>query len=163
MCGSQLKLNSFTIAAVVLITTLMGMPQLSLAQSELTVTLRQKHNVETITKFGHNIERLVKVAEALGLVIADEDREVFFKADTKAILEARSWRAKRASRRSSGQQNVAGGNIGECRQLGDRCGGFEDEIGRRILLSDLAIDGQGEIETVKIGEIGLFECDEVRS
>ena len=55
----------------------------------LKALLRQKHNVETITKFGHNIERLVKEAEALGLVIADEDREVFFKADTKAILEAR--------------------------------------------------------------------------
>jgi HEPN domain-containing protein len=55
----------------------------------LKALLRQKHNVETITKFGHNIERLVKEAEALGLVIADENREVFFKADTKAILEAR--------------------------------------------------------------------------
>jgi hypothetical protein len=58
--------------------------------------LRQKHNVvETITKFGHNIERLVKEAEALGLVIADEDREVFFKAHTKAILEARYIRTGR--------------------------------------------------------------------
>ena len=48
MCGSQLKLNSFTIAAVVLITTLMGMPQLSLAQSELTVTNDQSHRVSVV-------------------------------------------------------------------------------------------------------------------
>jgi hypothetical protein len=48
MCGSQLKLNSFTIAAVVLITTLMGMPQLSLAQSELTVTNDQSRRVSVV-------------------------------------------------------------------------------------------------------------------
>ncbi len=52
--------------------------------------LRQKHNTKKIReKFGHNIERLVKEAEALGLVVTDEDREVFSKADTKAMLEAR--------------------------------------------------------------------------
>lgn len=56
----------------------------------LEALLRQKHSIKKIKeKFGHNIERLVKEAEALGLVVTDEDREVFSKADTKAMLEAR--------------------------------------------------------------------------
>jgi HEPN domain-containing protein len=57
----------------------------------LKALLRQKHSVETLSskKFGHNIERLVKEAETLGLAIPEEDREVFAKVDTKAMLEAR--------------------------------------------------------------------------
>ena len=57
----------------------------------LKALLRQTHSVETLSskKYGHNLERLLKAAEALGLVVADEDREVFSKADTNAILEAR--------------------------------------------------------------------------
>ena len=56
----------------------------------LKALLRQKHSVEAIRKkFGHNIGRLVNEAEALGLVVTDEDREVFSKADTEALLEAR--------------------------------------------------------------------------
>jgi HEPN domain-containing protein len=56
----------------------------------LKALLRQKRTVKKVTKdFGHDIKRLVKAAEALGLVVTDEDREVFSKADTKAVLEAR--------------------------------------------------------------------------
>ena len=56
----------------------------------LKALLRQKHSVKKIQeKFGHNTKRLVEEAEALGLVVTDEDREVFSKADTDAIIEAR--------------------------------------------------------------------------
>jgi HEPN domain-containing protein len=56
----------------------------------LKALLRQKHSVKKIKeKFGHNTKRLVEEAEALGLVVTDEDREVFSKADTDAIIEAR--------------------------------------------------------------------------
>jgi HEPN domain-containing protein len=57
----------------------------------LKALLRQKHGVEELSsnKFGHNIKRLVKKAQALGLVVTDEDREVFAKIDKKAVLEAR--------------------------------------------------------------------------
>ena len=40
----------------------------------LKALLRQKHSVETIRKeFGQNTERLVKEAEALGLVVVHEE------------------------------------------------------------------------------------------
>jgi HEPN domain-containing protein len=56
----------------------------------LKALLRQKHSVKKIKgNFGHNTKRLVEEAEALGLVVTDEDREVFSKADTDAIIEAR--------------------------------------------------------------------------
>jgi HEPN domain-containing protein len=56
----------------------------------LKALLRQELSVKKITQnFGHNINGLMRKAEALGLVVTDEDREVFSKADTKAILQAR--------------------------------------------------------------------------
>ena len=59
----------------------------------LKALLRLKHNVATLSsrEFGHNIERLVREAEALGLVVADEDRDYVFAvmAETEAVIEAR--------------------------------------------------------------------------
>jgi hypothetical protein len=57
----------------------------------LKALLRQKHNVETITdKFGHNIKRLVKEAENLGLFVTAGDRDIFATlADTDALIEIR--------------------------------------------------------------------------
>jgi HEPN domain-containing protein len=56
----------------------------------LKALLREKHSVKKIKeKFGHNTKRLVEEAEELGLVVTDEDREVFSNADTDAIIEAR--------------------------------------------------------------------------
>ena len=57
----------------------------------LKALLCQTYSVEMLRskKFGHDLEQLLKAAEALGLVVADEDHEVFSKADTNAILEAR--------------------------------------------------------------------------
>jgi len=56
----------------------------------LKALLRQKHSVKKIKeKFGHNTKRLVEEAEALEFVVPDKDREVFSKADTDAIIEAR--------------------------------------------------------------------------
>ena len=65
-------------------------------QLYLKALLRQKHSVEMIReKFGHNTKRLVKEAEALGLVITDEDRDVFsIMEDTGAVIEARYIRTE---------------------------------------------------------------------
>jgi hypothetical protein len=57
----------------------------------LKALLRLKHSVKTLReKFGHNIPRLMKEAEALGLPFMDEDRTVFTIIwETDAINEAR--------------------------------------------------------------------------
>jgi HEPN domain-containing protein len=58
----------------------------------LKALLRREHNVATLTKkFGHNTERLVREAEALGLVVTDEDRDDVFSVmgETDAVVEAR--------------------------------------------------------------------------
>jgi hypothetical protein len=45
-----------------------------LAPDENTAVARQKHGIATIREeFGNDIKRLVKEAEALALVVADED------------------------------------------------------------------------------------------
>jgi hypothetical protein len=55
----------------------------------LKALLRQKHSVQILTdKFGHNIKRLVQEAEALGLVVADGDRDVF-SVDPDTMIEMR--------------------------------------------------------------------------
>jgi HEPN domain-containing protein len=60
----------------------------------LKALLRQKHGVQTLSGyFGHKIQRLVEEAEALGLTVTDEDREVFsLMADTDAVIDARYLR-----------------------------------------------------------------------
>jgi hypothetical protein len=57
----------------------------------LKALLRQKHSVKTLKeKFGHNIPKLTKEAEALGLPLMDEDRTVFtIISETDAVNEAR--------------------------------------------------------------------------
>ena len=57
----------------------------------LKALLRQHHNVGTITKnFRHNMRRLLKAAEAFGLIVSDEDRNLLiFIEDTDAALETR--------------------------------------------------------------------------
>jgi HEPN domain-containing protein len=56
----------------------------------LKALLRRKHSVAKIkNKFGHDAQRLLKAAEALGLAVNDEDREVFAMMDIEAIIEAR--------------------------------------------------------------------------
>src|SRR5205809_1012144 len=57
----------------------------------LKALLREKYAVDKLRKkFGHNIERLAKGAEKLGLRLLDEDREVFnLMGDTDAVIEAR--------------------------------------------------------------------------
>jgi hypothetical protein len=91
----------------------------------LKALLRQKHSVEKIReKFGHKMERLVEEAEKLGLVVADEDREVFsIMADTDAVIEARyirtgakTWPTFEALRRTC--KSVRGGVGGYLRKAG---------------------------------------------
>jgi HEPN domain-containing protein len=56
----------------------------------LKALLRQKHSVETLSKkFGHDIKRLIKEAEALGLGITDKDREVVAMIDIDATMDVR--------------------------------------------------------------------------
>ncbi len=57
----------------------------------LKALLRTKHSPKALQKkFGHNIERLAKEAEAFGLAVMDEDRAVFANIDSSnAIIEAR--------------------------------------------------------------------------
>jgi HEPN domain-containing protein len=57
----------------------------------LKALLRQQHSAAALSKkFVHKIERLLKGAEALGLLITDEDREVFsLMANTNAVVESR--------------------------------------------------------------------------
>jgi HEPN domain-containing protein len=87
----------------------------------LKALLRQKHSVETISskKFGHNIERLVKEAEMLGLVIVDEDRDVFSAVDTEAMLEARYIR--------TGSKNLP-----QLEDLRRSCKRVRDDVGRLL-------------------------------
>jgi hypothetical protein len=52
--------------------------------------LRTQHGIEVVEKYGHNIGRLVKDAEALGLFVTIGDREVFAAmADPDALIEMR--------------------------------------------------------------------------
>jgi len=52
--------------------------------------LRTRHSIEVVEKYGHNIGRLIKDAEALGLFVTTGDREVFAAmADTDALIEMR--------------------------------------------------------------------------
>ena len=52
--------------------------------------LRTQHSIEVVEKYGHNIGRLIKDAEALGLFVTTGDREVFAAmADTDALIEMR--------------------------------------------------------------------------
>ncbi len=57
----------------------------------LKALLRREHGVGTIQdKFGHNIKRLVKEAEKLGLFVTVEDRDVFaLMADAGVLIEMR--------------------------------------------------------------------------
>jgi HEPN domain len=57
----------------------------------LKALLRQKYSVTVLTKrFGHDIKRMIKEAEKLGLTPMDEDREVFsVLTETNAFIEAR--------------------------------------------------------------------------
>jgi hypothetical protein len=65
----------------------------------LKALLRTKNSVEVVVKYGHNIGRLVKDAEALGLFVTTGDRDVFASmADTNVLIEMRYIRtgAKKA-------------------------------------------------------------------
>jgi hypothetical protein len=57
----------------------------------LKALLRQTHSVAALSsrKFGHKTERLVKAAEALGLAVKDDDREVFSLIDANVVTESR--------------------------------------------------------------------------
>jgi hypothetical protein len=56
----------------------------------LKALLRTKHSVEAVIKYGHNIGRLVKDAEVLGLFVTTGDRDVFASmADTNVLIEMR--------------------------------------------------------------------------
>ena len=91
----------------------------------LKALLRQKHSTKKIKeKFGHNIERLVKEAEALGLVVTDEDREVFSKADTNAT----SNRHRHPLALEAGRAETVGGFL---------CN-FAHKAGRRTIPSGIA-------------------------
>jgi HEPN domain-containing protein len=70
----------------------------------LKALLRRTYSVRVLSskKFGHNLQRLLKAAEALNLVVADEDRELLSKIDTEAMLDARyirtgpkNWQAEK--------------------------------------------------------------------
>jgi HEPN domain-containing protein len=60
----------------------------------LKALLRQKYAPGTIAdKFGHNSKRLVKEAKTLGLVVTDEDRDVFYLiGNTDAMIDVRYMR-----------------------------------------------------------------------
>ena len=64
-------------------------PVLSGTRTLSEILLRLKHNVRTLSEeFGHKTERLVKEAEALGLVVTEEDRGVFsIMGDSDAVIE----------------------------------------------------------------------------
>jgi hypothetical protein len=52
--------------------------------------LRTENSVELIEKYRHNIARLVKDAETLGLFVTTADRDVFaLMADTNVLIEMR--------------------------------------------------------------------------
>jgi hypothetical protein len=56
----------------------------------LKALLRTQHSVGVVEKYSHNIGRLVKDAETLGLFVTTGDREVFaVMADTNALIEMR--------------------------------------------------------------------------
>jgi hypothetical protein len=57
----------------------------------LKALLRQHYSVDMLgKKFGHNTTRIVKMAEELGLLVMDEDREVFaLMGDTDIVVRAR--------------------------------------------------------------------------
>ena len=56
----------------------------------LKALLQTKNSVEVVAKYGHNIGRLVKDAEALGLFVTTGDRDVFaFMANTDVLIEMR--------------------------------------------------------------------------
>jgi hypothetical protein len=56
----------------------------------LKALLRQKYSIDTIEGFRHKFQRLVAEAEKLGLVVMDEDREIFsMMIDTDTVIEAR--------------------------------------------------------------------------
>ena len=56
----------------------------------LKALLRTKNSIEVVVKYGHNIGRLVKDAEALGLFVTIGDRDVFASmADTNVLIEMR--------------------------------------------------------------------------
>jgi HEPN domain-containing protein len=57
----------------------------------LKALLRQKHSIATVrNKFGHQIKLLVREAEALGLVVSDDDRAVLMLIDnTDAMIDSR--------------------------------------------------------------------------
>ena len=56
----------------------------------LKALLRTEHSVEAVEKFRHNIGRLVKEAETLGLFVTAPDREVFAVMEgTDVLIEMR--------------------------------------------------------------------------
>jgi hypothetical protein len=61
----------------------------------LKALVRQEHRVEDVrNKFGHKFGRLVDEAEKLGLLVMDEDREVFaLMTDTDTVIESRYIRS----------------------------------------------------------------------
>ena len=85
----------------------------------LKALLRQEHSVETIKGFAHKFERLVMEAEKLGLLVMDEDREVFsIMIDTDTIIEARyirtgpkTWPTFEALRRTCDSMRESVGSL----------------------------------------------------
>jgi len=56
----------------------------------LKALLRTKHSVSAVEKFRHDIRKLVREAESLGLFVTVADRDVFsVMADTDALIEMR--------------------------------------------------------------------------
>jgi HEPN domain-containing protein len=94
----------------------------------LKALLRQKYSVETIRKeFGHKTVLLVKEAEALGLDLMDEDREVFsIMEETDTVIEARyirtgskTWPTLEALKRT-------------CKSVGNSVGGLLFKAGVKV-------------------------------
>lgn len=56
----------------------------------LKALLRRRYSVARLQDFGHKFERILEEAEKLGLVVMDEDREIFFlMINTDTVMEAR--------------------------------------------------------------------------
>ena len=70
---------------------------------------------------------------------------------------------QRAAAWRSGQQHVAGSNVGEGRQFRNRLRRFEDEIGRGVALPQRAIDRKTQIQIVEQRELLRLKNREPRS
>ena len=70
---------------------------------------------------------------------------------------------QRAAAWRSGQEHVAGENVGEGRQFRNRLGRFKDEIGRGVALPQGAIDRKTQIQIVEQRELLRLKNREPRS